>query len=195
MRYGRYHHGNLRAALLAQAEESLEIFGVDGLSLRELARAIGVSHGAPRRHFDDKAALLEALATEGFHRLGNVLAEAAKPNGRAFVARLNDVAVAYVRFATENPALVDLMSTRRHLADAPEALRQARDLSVQPVVELVEVGQSSGELVPGDRVRIGTVLFATLHGIATMANNKMIDPLEDELIVDAVRLLLEGLGP
>ena len=74
----RYHHGDLRAALLAQAETTLRASGVDGLSLRELARAVGVSHGAPRRHFEDKSTLLEALVTEGFHRLGCALAAAAE---------------------------------------------------------------------------------------------------------------------
>jgi AcrR family transcriptional regulator len=191
----RYHHGDLRAALLAQAEATLRVSGVDGLSLRELAREVGVSHGAPRRHFDDKAALLEALVAEGFHRLGSALAAAAEPNGRAFNVVLKDVAVSYVRFAADNPALVDLMSGSRYLADASDALVRARDLSFAPVRRLVEAAQSTGDLAPGDVRRIGTLMFATLHGLATMANNKMIDPLDDQLISDAVDSLLTGLAP
>ena len=66
-----YHHGNLRAALLEEAERALAA-GED-LSLRELARRAGVSHAAPRRHFADKQALLDALATDGFERLGREL--------------------------------------------------------------------------------------------------------------------------
>jgi AcrR family transcriptional regulator len=191
----RYHHGDLRAALLVQAGETLRESGVDGLSLRELARAVGVSHGAPRRHFDDRAALLEALAVDGWHRLGDELATAAEAGGRPFAAVLNDVAVTYVRFATNNPALLDLMSASRHLADASDGLRLARDASFVPVTKLVELGQSTGELVTGDLVEVGTVLFAMLSGVATMANNKTIDPLEDEFIVFAVTCLLEGLAP
>jgi len=192
---GRYHHGDLRAALLAQAEETLRVSGVDGLSLRELARAVGVSHGAPRRHFDDKAALLEALAAEGWHRLGDALARAAEPRDADFVATLKHMAVAYVRFGTDNAALIDLMSTSKHLANASDQLREAREVAFAPVAQLVEIGQSTGELAVGDFHRIGTVLFATLHGIATLANNKMIDPLEDELIVYAIDSLLNGLAP
>jgi AcrR family transcriptional regulator len=191
----RYHHGDLRAALLAQAEATLRVSGVDGLSLRELARAVGVSHGAPRRHFDDKAALLEALVAEGFYRLGRTLAAAAEPDGREFAAVLQDVAVSYVGFATDNPALVDLMSGSRYLADASEGLTAAREASFAPVRRLVESGQVTGELAPGDVRRIGTVIFATLHGLATMANNKMIDPSDDQLIYDAVQSLLTGLSP
>ncbi len=191
----RYHHGTLRAALLAEAEKSLRVSGADSLSLRELARAVGVSHSAPRRHFDDKAALLNALVVDGFHHLGDALATAAEPDGRDFVASLSDVAVAYIRFATDNPALVDLMSASRYLANASDELRRARDAAFAPVVRLVETGQAAGELVAGDLQKIGTVLFAALHGIATMANNKMIDPLEDELIFDVVNSLLDGLAP
>jgi AcrR family transcriptional regulator len=191
----RYHHGDLRAALLTQAEQRLRTSGVDGLSLRELAREIGVSHGAPRRHFDDKAALLEALAAEGFGRLGTALAAAAAREDRTFRTRLDEVAVAYVRFATDNPALVDLMSASRHLSDASTELTRARDTSFEPVAELVTSGQRTGELAEGDFLRIGSLLFATLHGIATMANNKMIDPLEDQFIRDAVTSLLRGLAP
>ena len=192
---GRYHHGDLRAALLAQAEATLRVAGVDGLSLRELARAVGVSHGAPRRHFDDKAALLEALVAEGFHRLGRVLATAAEPDDREFVIVLSDVAVAYVRFATDNPALVDLMSGSRYLAEASDTLAGAREASFAPVRTLVELGQSTGELAQGEVRRIGTLIFATLHGLATMANNRMIDPLDDQLISDAVHSMLTGLAP
>ena len=65
-----YHHGNLRAALLAAAEDTLARRGARDLSLRELAREAGVSHAAPRRHFVDKQALLDALAEDGFNRLG-----------------------------------------------------------------------------------------------------------------------------
>ncbi len=165
------------------------------MSLRELARAAGVSHGAPRRHFEDKAALLEALVAEGFDRLGCALATAADPDGREFVAVLKDVAVTYVRFATDNPALVDLMSGSRHLADASNALVRVRDRTFAPVRGLVEMGQSTGELVPGEVRRIGTFILATLHGLATMANNGMLDPVDDQFIADAVDSLLRGLAP
>ena len=74
-----YHHGNLRPALLAAAERALARGGE--LSLRELAREIGVSHAAPRRHFADKQALLDALALDGFERLGREMAAAVEPGG------------------------------------------------------------------------------------------------------------------
>ena len=71
-----YHHGNLREALLLAGEQALEAGGAQNLSLRELAREVGVSHAAPRRHFPDKQALLDALALSGWERLGAALASA-----------------------------------------------------------------------------------------------------------------------
>ena len=71
----RYHHGDLRAALIARAAEVVVADGVGALSLRELARDLGVSHGAPSRHFPDKQALLDALALDGFERLRVDLAD------------------------------------------------------------------------------------------------------------------------
>src|ERR1700716_619769 len=83
-----YHHGNLRSALLAQAERTVRERGVQELSLRELAREVGVSHGAPRRHFPDRQALLDALSEAGFARLGAELRTAADGAGEEFPARL-----------------------------------------------------------------------------------------------------------
>src|SRR5688572_19451527 len=108
-----YHHGDLRAALLGRAEDTLERTGIAGLSLRELARDVGVSHGAPRRHFADKDALLTALAEDGFARLGASLA-AATAAGGSFADRLHATAHAYVGFATTHPALLDLMFAAKH---------------------------------------------------------------------------------
>lgn len=103
----RYHHGDLCRALLRSAEKLLDRAGPAALSLREIARAAGVSHNAPYRHFTDREALLAALAAEGFRRLAVALAEAADaapPNGR-----LQAAGRAYLAFARANPALYLLM--------------------------------------------------------------------------------------
>jgi AcrR family transcriptional regulator len=191
----RYHHGDLRAALLTKAGDSLRASGVDGLSLRELARSIGVSHAAPRRHFPDKAALMEALVADGFHQLGRALATAALPADRELSVRLKDVATAYIRFATDNVALVDLMSGARYLNDSSVELADAQEATFAPLRDLVEAAQSSGEIANGDVRQICTLILAMLHGLATMSNNRMVDALNGTLIDDAVSTLLNGLGP
>src|ERR1700760_4568679 len=100
-----YHHGNLREALLQAAERALETTGAQDLSLRELAREVGVSHAAPRRHFPDKQALLDALALNGFEQLGAVLTDAINDAGEDFEARMLAIARAYTGYATAHPAL------------------------------------------------------------------------------------------
>ncbi|HEY5821676.1 MAG TPA: TetR/AcrR family transcriptional regulator [Propionibacteriaceae bacterium] len=191
-----YHHGGLRAALLTRAEDTLRRSGVDGLSLRELARAEGVSHGAPQRHFRDKAALLDALAVEGFQRLGSAITEATRPDGGDFSSRLTSAAVAYVRFATDNAALADLMFTSKHGADASEELRHAADESFTQMAALVQVGQATGELVEGDQERIGMVFFATVQGITSLANTQMVERADlTDLTSYAVASILHGLAP
>src|SRR3954469_19753524 len=114
-----YHHGNLRAALLEAAERALARGGE--LSLRELAREVGVSHAAPRRHFAGKQALLDALAEDGFERLGNDL-RGAMADADGFDARLRAFVRAYVRFATEHAALLELMFAGKHRPGADPGL-------------------------------------------------------------------------
>src|ERR1700750_2556845 len=109
-----YHHGNLREALLLAGERALEPGAAQSLSLRELAREVGVSHAAPRRHFADKQALLDALALAGFERLGAALAAAIAAAGPDFDARLLALARAYIAYATEHPALIELMFASKH---------------------------------------------------------------------------------
>jgi AcrR family transcriptional regulator len=115
MAQATYHHGNLRTALLEQAQLAVREHGVEQLSLRELARQVGVSHGAPRRHFSDRQALLDALAEAGFERLGAELARAVARAGDDFQARLTAIATAYVRFAPDRIGLL-LFATLQGIA-------------------------------------------------------------------------------
>src|SRR5665811_1560863 len=149
-----YHHGNLRTALLAQDERTVREQGVQDLSLRELARGLGVSHGAPRRHFPDRQALLDALAEAGFARLGSELREAVDGAGEDFQARLGATAAAYVRFATDDAALLELMFAGKH-REPSGALAEAADRAFSVLLGLIEQGQAVGALEPGEPERVG----------------------------------------
>ena len=98
-----YHHGDLRRALLERAIETVAADGVEALSLRALARDLGVSHAAPLRHFATKADLLNAVATEGVERLIAATRHAATSGSAR--ARLRTVSLAYVAWARDNAAL------------------------------------------------------------------------------------------
>jgi AcrR family transcriptional regulator len=186
----RYHHGNLRSALLERAAQTVDERGVQALSLRELAREAGVSHGAPRRHFPDRQALLDALAEDGFERLGGELARAVEGAGADFRARLHALAQAYIAFATRHPALLELMFAGKQREGA-DRVRETADRAFA-----IADAQASGELAAGDPGRVAIVAFATLQGLAAMANGGMIDGAPvDAVVTDAVEHLLDGICP
>jgi AcrR family transcriptional regulator len=187
-----YHHGNLRTALLAQAEHTVREHGVQDLSLRELAREVGVSHGAPRRHFPDRQALLDALAEAGFARLGAELRAAVDGAGADFQARLRATAAAYVRFATRDAALLELMFAGKH-REPSGTLHEAADRAFSVMFELIRQGQADGILEPGQPERVGLVLFATIQGIAALVTGGMVGAEQvDELVADAIAHFLRG---
>jgi AcrR family transcriptional regulator len=187
-----YHHGNLRTALLAEAERTVREQGVDQLSLRQLAREAGVSHGAPRRHFADRQALLDALAEAGFERLGAELRRALESAGEDFEARLRATALAYVRFATRDAALLELMFAGKH-REQSGALHEAADRAFSAVIELILQGQANGALESGDTERVALVLFATIQGIAALTTSGIVDDDQlADLVADAIASFLRG---
>ncbi|WP_134728676.1 TetR/AcrR family transcriptional regulator [Amycolatopsis nivea] len=189
-----YHHGSLRTALLDAAERGLRAHGADQLSLRDLAREIGVSHAAPRRHFPDRQALLDALAEAGFARLDSALRTALK-TAEDFPGRVRAAATAYTRFATENSALLELMYTSKHRPGASRIV-QAAEAPFALMNDLIVEGQQQGALQEGPPQRIGVVLFATLQGIATLGNGALVPPeLLDGLVDTAVEQFLRGARP
>jgi AcrR family transcriptional regulator len=189
-----YHHGNLRSALLERAERTVRERGVQALSLRELARDVGVSHGAPRRHFPDRGALLDALGECGFERLAAELAAAVREAGASVDARLQALAHAYVAFATRDAALLELMFAGKHREDA--GTRAAADRALAIPLTVILDAQQAGEVVVGDPQAVARLAFATLHGLATMANGEMLgDDDLDAIVTDAIERLLAGLRP
>jgi AcrR family transcriptional regulator len=190
-----YHHGNLRTALLEQAQQTVRDRGVEQLSLRDLARQVGVSHGAPRRHFADRQALLDALAQAGFERLGSELRAAVDAAGDGFEDRLRSTAAAYVQFATEDADLLELMFAGKH-RDPTGALNQAAERAFAVMLELIAQGQANGALAPGDPERVGLVLFATIQGIAALVTAGLVEPEQvGALVADATTYFLRGSRP
>ena len=100
----RYHHGDLRHALIVRAAQVIESEGIEALTLRGLARDLGVSHGAPNRHFKTKADLLAALAAEGYNGLKQATLSAAGDVGDDPWVRLNAMGRGFLRWAFDNPA-------------------------------------------------------------------------------------------
>ncbi|MER7770983.1 TetR/AcrR family transcriptional regulator [Kitasatospora sp. NPDC096140] len=190
-----YHHGNLRTELLDQAERSVIASGVEDLSLRALARDLGVSHGAPRRHFADRAALLEALAVRGFESLSERIAEALGDAGPSFEARLRAIAHTYIAFTAGRMPLVELMFASKH-REGTDATRAAAHAAYTVPFEAVAAARRDGELGTDDEQAAGRLVFSTLHGLAVLLNSGMITGDDVTAVVDTtVDGLLTGLLP
>ncbi|SDE35958.1 TetR/AcrR family transcriptional regulator [Glycomyces harbinensis] len=115
----RYHHGDLRRALIDAAVEAVGEAGPSALSLRAVAKRAGVSHAAPAHHFGDKAGLLTAVAAEGFDRFADALEAAWRDFGE-----FGAVGAAYVRFAIDHRPYFEVMFRPELVhTDDPDLLR------------------------------------------------------------------------
>jgi AcrR family transcriptional regulator len=164
----RYHHGNLRVSILAASAAAIARDGIDALSLRAIAKDLGVSHTAFRRHFARREGVLNALAVQGNHLLADALSSAQQ------AGEFIEVGVAYLRFALDNPGHFTVMFRSDLLDNADPELVTARQASYAPLVEGVaalglddpEAGEVTG--------------WAVAHGIATLAltGNLRGDPID-----------------
>lgn len=186
-----YHHGNLRQELLTRAWETIDADGLDALSLRQLARDVGVSHGASARHFADRTALLDAIAVTGFERM-NAALEAAVATEPGFDGRLRAAGLAYIGFAVEHPAILDLMYKAKHHADASPRLLEVSRASMAAVVALVTEAQAKGEIREGDVERQALVVFAAVHGVAALATDDLLDGVAWQDAADATIAVVLG---
>jgi AcrR family transcriptional regulator len=165
-----YHHGNLRAELLDTALEQLREAGADDLSLRALARAIGVSQTAPYRHFADKGELLAAMATRGYRQLLGALRQAEQSAGDCPQDQLVAVAHAYVDFAASNPQLFKLMfGPAVQPAHKYPELRDASRDTLQLVQEILQRGISKGVFhFQDDLSYLTNAGWSGIYGLATL---------------------------
>ena len=190
-----YHHGRLRAALLAAAEQTVREKGVVELSLRELARDVGVSHASPGRHFKDKQTLLDALALVGFDRLTQALDAADDPRA-PLQARMTGLIRAHLRFAIDNTALLELMFARKHAPDADEQIHLATDRLIEFMRRVIADAQRRGEVVDGELDRLIVLPAAAVQGMAVFVTSGALAP-QDALdqVDDLMHSLMRGLAP
>jgi AcrR family transcriptional regulator len=202
-----YHHGDLRHALLQAALGLVAKVGVEGFSLREAAREVGVSPAAAYRHFEDKAALMAALALEGMARLAQAMERAVArvqgtPGSAArAAAELGAVGEAYVEFAVRHSAHFRVMFGPWCPEDAlealaPEARPEGRD-PYQILVEALDALVASGAVTPAARAGAEIAAWSSVHGLASLLVSESL-PLGAAERAQALgliqRTLLLGLG-
>jgi AcrR family transcriptional regulator len=192
-----YHHGDLRNALLDSARAVARDLGADQITLREVARRAGVSHTAAYNHFADRTDLLRGLAVQAFLRLAremNAVTESGKLG-------LEDMCVAYLKFALANSAEFELMF-RRSLCmpdgvvdPVEDSSRASQQILLECIVRLQDAGQL-GESDPADLV---LVVWSQIHGLTTIViDTPALKSLSAEgaehLARQGIRTLIAGIG-
>jgi AcrR family transcriptional regulator len=166
-----YHHGDLKAVILAKAATLVAERGADGISLRELAREAGVSHAAPAHHFTDRRGLFTALAAQGWRMLADALT-GARPD-------FLDAALAYVRFALDHPGHYAVMFDRSLVdPDDPELIAAVGAAGT----ELAQgVGTLDDARAKGDPQAAALAAWSLVHGFSLLWLNKAIDNDDDPM--------------
>jgi AcrR family transcriptional regulator len=160
-----YHHGDLKAVILRQAATLVAERGADGISLRELARAAGVSHAAPAHHFTDRRGLFTALAAEGWRMLADALT-GARPD---FI----DAALAYVRFALDHPGHYAVMFDRSLVDPEDPDLVAAQDAAGAELAQ--GVGTLKDPRAKADPQAAELAAWSLVHGFSLLWLNKAIE--------------------
>jgi AcrR family transcriptional regulator len=166
----KYHHGELRSALVSLAVKEIARAGVEKLSLRSLARQAGVSPTAPFRHFPDKQTLLAGIAIEGFEELARRLTETSESNA-GIEDRFIELGATYVGFAQDFPVHYQLMfgavlgdfSASKELQEASAASYAVLDATLTEI--------KNNQQLDYDVATLGGLVWSTVHGMASLVFN------------------------
>ena len=163
----KYHHGDLKAALIEAGLAELEEKGLESLSLRSIAARVGVSHTAPKNHFDGLRGLLTAIAAEGYRRHAAEMRRGVEdhPPGPS---RLEAACNGYLRFALDNPELFKLMFSRT-LCNADDPDLKAAAWDGYAVLRGIAHGLDWDKAdAPGGPWRTEWMLWSMVHGYAML---------------------------
>ena len=167
----RYHHGDLRRALLdAALQIATESRATEAVTLREAARRAGVSHNAPYRHFEDKGEMLAVLAEEGFIELARTL-NTARAGVLDAEERFVRTGVAYLRFADSHPGHLTVMFGPEIAKSRTARLQRLANDTFQVLKALAKDAGVADEV---QARRLGTVVWSLLHGLCVLSRQKQV---------------------
>lgn len=168
----KYHHGNLKEALIQAGLDILKEDGLESLSLRACAARAGVSHGAPKNHFANLAVLQAAIATEGFRQFAATMRTHMAAAPKDARSQILASARGYTAFVEDNPALFRLMfSMERQIDIYPDLLPVSRE--AYAVLREVSEGLAAENCEnPVHRTSVETMLWTFIHGYANLKANR-----------------------
>ncbi|MBI3163270.1 MAG: TetR/AcrR family transcriptional regulator [Anaerolineales bacterium] len=192
----KYHHGDLKNALIQAGVEILAKEGVGGLSLRKVAQRAGVSHSAPYAHFPDKQSLIAAISTEGFNQLYAELEAAISSHSKNPKKQLIEGVQAYVHFAMENLDTFKIMFSG--VLEKEKDYSSFVDISSKTfklVVEVVQACQNAGVLPAAPADLMAVSVWGQVHGIVSLALEGQVSHtvLDKHSIQDIVLVSIEQL--
>lgn len=167
---GVHYRGDLRRALIDAAVAVLNETGIDSLSLRSVARRIGVSNAAPAHHFGDKAGILTAVATEGFELFIDHLASALAAATDDPLDQLPSLGCAYAEFAEQNPGTFSVMFQPAVTRLDDPALQSASNAAFDALRHHIEQCQQRGWHREADTQILAAAAWALAHGISVLRN-------------------------
>jgi len=166
----KYHHGDLKNALIKAGVKILAEEGVNGLSLREVAKRAGVSHSAPYAHFRDRQSLIAAISTEGFKQLYDELDLAVSTYTGDPKQQLIEGALAYAQFALNNTDTFKIMfsGVLEKEKDYPGFVEASRK-AFERVLDIVRSCQNAGVLQSAPPELMAVSVWGQVHGIVCLA--------------------------
>lgn len=188
-----FRHGNLAEALIAAALKRLATDGIEAISLRDLARDVGVNHRAVYRHFPDKLSLLARVAEHGWRHLAQRLKKANEgqpPGEPALVA----TSVAFLLCARDFPNMFHLMGGARI---NEEGEFPTLDAAIIEALQVFAVGFAGTGMAPDIVVERTATFVAALQGVVTQILHhrlKVAPPKQKAFVADTCRMLIKGLS-
>lgn len=190
---GVHYDGDLRADLVAAAAAAIAEHGQAALSLRAVARSIGVSHAAPAHHFGDRTGLLTAVATAGFTRFTEHVARGVLGAGAAPLDVLRAMGRAYAEFAEAQAGYFDVMfDPALVVADDPDHVA-ASDAAFDALLAVVDDCQAKGFRPGHDRRALAVALWAFAHGLAVLRRRGSLERHHDDASLGAVEAIAGAL--
>lgn len=176
-----YHHGNLHQALIDAAIVQIRNHGADKVSLRGIAREVGVSQSAPYRHFADKAALLTAIASQGYQLLGEEMRYHYDKHRNQPITALKGAGISYIEFARSRPEMYRLMFgvMARQLKQTKAESNPQEGYCV--LKDIIRAGIEIGHFKAFSVETLALTTWSTVHGFSSLLLDGLVE-LDQDLL-------------